>query len=241
MTTALRPLLLIFALLCFAAPSAARVGDATNELTSASASTMTQHSLSLERMYGVKERRTTTTKTIHWTLNGLKDKYALTFSQDSPAKVLQLFWLQLHDTNGTPLSKSPSLHTVTSALERFLTLESIVPKYCTAVIVKDLMQVYLGEPDPNSKSDKLTKSAYKSVAAGVAGAVLTNPLDVIRNEMFKTHLKLGATVRHLYQELGMSFLWRGMGKNTIAVAIPVACTIFLTDMFIEMSIASAKL
>ena len=32
----------------------------------------------------------------------------------------------------------------------------------------------------------LRRSAVKSVAAGVAGAALTNPLDVIRNEMFKT-------------------------------------------------------
>ena len=29
-------------------------------------------------------------------------------------------------------------------------------------------------------------SAAKSVAAGIAGAALTNPIDVIRNEMFKT-------------------------------------------------------
>ena len=31
----------------------------------------------------------------------------------------------------------------------------------------------------------LNRAAAKSVAAGVAGAALTNPLDVIRNEMFK--------------------------------------------------------
>jgi hypothetical protein len=29
---------------------------------------------------------------------------------------------------------------------------------------------------------QLARSAIKSVAAGMAGAVLTNPLDVIRNE-----------------------------------------------------------
>lgn len=113
-----------------------------------------------------------------------------------------------------------------------------VPKYSTAVIVKDLVQEWLPEPDPASANydrEKLLKSAYKSVAAGVAGAVLTNPLDVIRNEMFKTHLGLTATVRHLYRELGVAFLWRGMGKNTLAVAIPVACTIFLTDTFVAMS------
>ena len=113
-----------------------------------------------------------------------------------------------------------------------------VPKYSTAVIVKDFIQEWLPEPDPTSPTydrEKLIKSAYKSVAAGVAGAVLTNPLDVIRNEMFKTHLGLTATVQHLYRELGVAFLWRGMGKNTVAVAIPVACTIFMTDAFIAMS------
>jgi hypothetical protein len=113
-----------------------------------------------------------------------------------------------------------------------------VPKYCTAVIVKDVMQEWLSEPDPTSRyyeQDKLKKSALKSVAAGVAGAVLTNPLDVIRNEMFKTHLGLRETVRVLYKNIGVSFIWRGMGKNTVAVAIPVACTIFLTDAFIAMS------
>lgn len=113
-----------------------------------------------------------------------------------------------------------------------------VPKYSTAVVVKDLVQEWLPEPDaasPNREREQLIKSAYKSVAAGVAGAVLTNPLDVIRNEMFKTHMGLTATVRHLYQELGAAFLWRGVGKNTVAVAIPVACTIFLTDAFIAMS------
>lgn len=113
-----------------------------------------------------------------------------------------------------------------------------VPKYSTAVIVKDFVQEWLPEPDrgsPHYEREKLKKSAYKSVAAGVAGAVLTNPLDVIRNEMFKTHLGLTATVRRLHQELGLAFLWRGVGKNTVAVAIPVACTIFLTDAFIAMS------
>ncbi|GKY98783.1 hypothetical protein MPSEU_000834500 [Mayamaea pseudoterrestris] len=116
-----------------------------------------------------------------------------------------------------------------------------VPKYSTAVIIKDFVHEYLPEPDPaspNYEREQLTKSAYKAVAAGVAGAVLSNPLDVARNEMFKTHRGLTDTVRQLHAEMGMAFLWRGMGKNTIAVAIPVACTIFLTDAFIAMSKAS---
>ena len=41
------------------------------------------------------------------------------------------------------------------------------------------------------QNTQLTRSAVKSVAAGIAGAVLTNPLDVIRNEYVPYH-----TVRH---------------------------------------------
>ena len=79
------------------------------------------------------------------------------------------------------------------------------------------------------------RSACKSAAAGVAGAALTNPLDVIRNEMFKTNKSLTETVRQLHSEMGYSFLNRGMGKNLVAVAIPVGCTIFFTDALIEYS------
>lgn len=57
-----------------------------------------------------------------------------------------------------------------------------VPKYITAVAVKDYMENILPLADPFDKSQVLTRAAIKSVTAGVAGAVLTNPLDVIRNE-----------------------------------------------------------
>lgn len=57
-----------------------------------------------------------------------------------------------------------------------------VPKYITAVVVKDFMEEILPPADPSDKIGKLSRSALKSVAAGVAGAVLTNPLDVVRNE-----------------------------------------------------------
>ena len=62
-----------------------------------------------------------------------------------------------------------------------------VPKYCTAIIMKSYMDKYL-EPVPvdeygrTTKLDELIRSAKKSIAAGVAGAILTNPLDVLRNE-----------------------------------------------------------
>ena len=98
------------------------------------------------------------------------------------------------------------------------------------------MEHVLPQVDPTSPTkdrDRLVHSAIKSAAAGVAGAALTNPLDVIRNEMFKTNLDLFDTIRALRRELGYKFLIRGMSKNLIAVSIPVASTIFFTDAFIQ--------
>ena len=57
-----------------------------------------------------------------------------------------------------------------------------VPKYITAVVVKDYLEDNLPHVDPHDKFAQINRSAIKSVAAGVAGAVLTNPLDVLRNE-----------------------------------------------------------
>lgn len=113
-----------------------------------------------------------------------------------------------------------------------------VPKYCTAIAVKDFMEQALDQPDPSSETyeqDRLLRSAIKSGTAGVAGAALTNPLDVIRNEQFKTHAGLRATTASLWNELGFGFLTRGLGKNMIAVALPVGCTIFFTDALIQWS------
>ena len=47
----------------------------------------------------------------------------------------------------------------------------------------------------DERANALARSAVKSCVAALAGAVLTNPLDVVRNEMFKTDLSLVATVR----------------------------------------------
>ena len=57
-----------------------------------------------------------------------------------------------------------------------------VPKYMTAVAVKDVMEQWLPHADSTDKTKLMYRSAVKSVAAGIAGAALTNPLDVIRNE-----------------------------------------------------------
>jgi len=117
-----------------------------------------------------------------------------------------------------------------------------VPKYCTAVVVKEHLDRTLppvAADSPTRERDKLVRSAVKSSAAGVAGAFLTNPLDVIRNEMFKTNLGFLAAVRALHGELGYRFLCRGMAKNLVAVSIPLASTIFFTDAFIQYSDARA--
>lgn len=114
-----------------------------------------------------------------------------------------------------------------------------VPKYCTAILVKDYMETKLQQPDRSSETyetDKLIRSACKSTAAGIAGAALTNPLDVIRNEMFKTNKSLLDAIKSLHIEYnGNKWMMRGMGKNLVAVSVPVGCTIFFTDMLIQLS------
>lgn len=110
-----------------------------------------------------------------------------------------------------------------------------VPKYCTAIVVKDAVEAYLPKSEHPTKSEELNRSAIKSVTAGVCGAALTNPLDVIRNEMFKTDKGIFDSIRHLKEtEGGNRFMLRGMTKNVIAVAIPIALTIFATDTLVAL-------
>ena len=108
-----------------------------------------------------------------------------------------------------------------------------VPKYCCAIAMKDLVEEFMPKSDAPSKSEVLARSAVKSVVAGVAGAALTNPLDVLRNEMFKTDLSVGESLQKLIREEGSGFLSRGLGKNLIAVAVPIAITIFSTDSLVR--------
>jgi len=114
-----------------------------------------------------------------------------------------------------------------------------VPKYCTAIAIKDWAERKLPLPDrsdeANYDSAMLGRSALKSALAGVTGAALTNPLDVIRNEQFKTDKGLTETTLMLYRELGWGFAVRGLGKNMVAVALPIGLTIFCTDALIQVS------
>ena len=113
-----------------------------------------------------------------------------------------------------------------------------VPKYCTAIYIKDFLEERLPRPEVADGAEPprhlvLARSAVKSMVAGVAGAALTNPLDVVRNEMFKTDLSVGEVVRKLYREEGMGFCGRGIQKNMVAVAVPIAITIFSTDFLVR--------
>lgn len=103
------------------------------------------------------------------------------------------------------------------------------PKYMVAVFIKDYMGQWLAPVDPKNRQATLVKSAKIAVTAGVAGAVLTNPLDVVRNEMFKTEEGMVTCAMRMSRESGPQWLLRGMRKNVIAVAAPIASTIFLTD------------
>lgn len=109
-----------------------------------------------------------------------------------------------------------------------------VPKYITAVGVKDLMEEWLPRGERGDKRAEMQRSAVKSIAAGVAGAALTNPLDVLRNEMFKTDEGLRATLSSVFRKEGWAFMTRGMASNLTAVAIPIAITIFMTDVLVAL-------
>jgi hypothetical protein len=54
------------------------------------------------------------------------------------------------------------------------------------------------------------RSALKAVAAGLAGAVLTNPLDVLRNECFKREQPVGQALKGLYRDEGLAFMHRSV-------------------------------
>jgi len=115
-----------------------------------------------------------------------------------------------------------------------------VPKYVTAIAVKDFMEEYLPKGDKSDKNAQMQRSAIKSIAAGVAGAALTNPLDVLRNEMFKTDGGLVQTYKAIKKKEGWAFMWRGMASNLTAVALPIAVAIFVTDILVGFKRAARE-
>lgn len=105
------------------------------------------------------------------------------------------------------------------------------PKYMVAIFIKDYMGDYLAPVSKEDKLGALARSAKIAVTAGVVGAVLTNPFDAVRNEMFKTEEGMFEALARMTRETGPRWLMRGWEKNMLAVAAPIASTIFLTDRF----------
>lgn len=106
-----------------------------------------------------------------------------------------------------------------------------VPKYTTAILIKDVLEQRLEPARSDDRLAALWRSGKKSVVAGVAGAGLTNPMDVLRNEMFRTGGPLLATLRRLHRTEGFGWCARGCARNLVSVSVPLASTIFLTDVF----------
>ena len=100
------------------------------------------------------------------------------------------------------------------------------PKYCVAIAAKDALEKRL--PRAATPGDELLRDAAKASVAAVCGAVLTNPLDVLRNEMFKTDLGFFDALAYLNRE-HPNWIFRGAKQNLVAVAAPVGATIFFTD------------
>ena len=116
-----------------------------------------------------------------------------------------------------------------------------VPKYMIAVLVKDKFNKYFARVNKlaakeQTKYETMVQSGVKSLAAGLAGATLTNPADVVRNEMFKKTNNAGMlkTIFNLQRANRWKWMGRGIDKNLVAVAVPIATTIFLADFFSVM-------
>ena len=52
--------------------------------------------------------------------------------------------------------------------------------------------------------------------------------------MFKTDLGVRSTLQKLMHEEGWRFMIRGISNNVVAVAAPLALTIFFTDVLISL-------
>jgi hypothetical protein len=49
--------------------------------------------------------------------------------------------------------------------------------------------------------------------------------------MFKTEEQLWITYQRLCRTEGCRWLWRGCNHNIVAAAVPIASTVFLSDLF----------
>ena len=84
---------------------------------------------------------------------------------------------------------------------------------------------------------EIINSSHRSVEQRVLptiGKIDEQLAKDLENEMFKFEESFGQTVTRLLRTEGWSFCLRGMQRNLVAVAVPIAMTIFLTDSLIEM-------
>lgn len=72
----------------------------------------------------------------------------------------------------------------------------------------------------------------KAITSAVAGALLTNPCDIVRNEMFKPGTTEGVigTIHELRRRERWRWITRGIGHNLMSVSVPVGVTILLIDV-----------
>lgn len=106
-----------------------------------------------------------------------------------------------------------------------------VPKYMISINVKNLFS----KNEFETNNEFIIYSTVKAVTAGISGAILTNPMDVLRNEMFKTNQSLFQTWKSLNKLNGKKWMFRGLLSNVVAVSFPISTTVFLTDIFQKLN------
>ncbi|CAE7763518.1 Slc25a25 [Symbiodinium sp. CCMP2592] len=92
-----------------------------------------------------------------------------------------------------PLAQSGS-----ASLSLEVSIARTAPKYVAAVGAKDAMEELLAQDDDMTMASSVLRSIKKSVAASIAGSIVTNPLDVAQNEMYQTGDSFLALLRHAF-------------------------------------------
>ena len=108
-------------------------------------------------------------------------------------------------------------------------LAKTVPKYTSSVLIKHSVERNAAYVEVERHSP-VTALAVKGIVAGVGGAALTNPMDVVRNQMFKTDQRCLECLAALRTTHGSSWMWRGVGANAFSAGLPVALAVFAIDL-----------
>lgn len=112
-----------------------------------------------------------------------------------------------------------------------VSLVATVPKYVVAIAVKDWMEERLPPAEEYDRWAVLWRTFQKATAAGLAGTIVTQPFDVLRNEMFRYDEGSRETTRRLFATEGSRWLVRGFGRNVLTTPAPIVATIVFTDLF----------